>query len=90
MGRKKTAGKTADRVVLALSTEQATKLNSFLSGFLETESARENNPEIEKISARISKTLNKQKVLREFEKQGVTPSKEQIKRALEVVAEHGN
>jgi len=96
MTGKKTAGKTAkkielapgvslevseikDRVVLALTTEQAQRLLNWMDGkILSSDDA------IKSIAQRIQKTLNKQKVLREFEKQGIKPSKEQIVKALEV------
>lgn len=58
----KTVGKTTkQRVVLALSTEQAEELKEFLGTFGDPEKA----PSIEKISARISKTLTKQKKAKE-------------------------
>lgn len=69
-----------DRVVLALSTEHAEIVRDALDRCLETQE----NETLQKISARIEKTLNKQRVLREFEKQGIKPSKDQIKKAMEV------
>lgn len=69
-----------DRVVLTLSTEQAILVRDALDRCLETQE----NEKLQKISARIEKTLSKQKILREFEKQGIKPSKDQIKKAMEV------
>lgn len=77
----KKINKERDRVILSLKTEQAEELTSFLETFGDHREV----PGIEKISKRITKALNKQKVLRQFKKQGIIPSKEQIKKAMEVL-----
>ena len=73
-----------DRVVLALSTDHAKMLSAAMKNI--AESYKENCEEkefAEKISNRIDKTILKQAVLKEFEKQGIKPTKEQIKQAME-------
>jgi hypothetical protein len=60
MNQKKTAGQTAKRVVLALSTEQAEELNKFLKYWATSADSESTEKLMQKISARIQKTLNNQ------------------------------
>ena len=80
METQKTVGKDRqDRVVLALTTDQAQRLLNWMDGKILS-----SDEPIKNIAQRIQKTLNKQRVLRAFEKQGIVPTKEQIVKALEV------
>ena len=66
-----------DRVVLNLQQSEAIELNSFIKGFLETESAAKNNPMIVKISKQLSKTTIKNQAIDNLRKMGAEPTKEE-------------
>jgi len=71
-----------DRVVLALSTEQAEELNKGIKNLRKHMNEKELGF-FEKISKRIEKTLNKQSIIRNLAKTGPV-TKELVKKAMEV------